>query len=81
VPKPRKQPVRLSDFQLPVSHDASVVQIDCSPSRFSELTISGSESEMKDWLGPNDLALRFVGGNEGIREAWITTATGEVAIA
>jgi hypothetical protein len=52
----------------------------CSPTRFTELTISGSEQEMQDWLGPQDLPLRFVDGREGIREARITTANGEVVI-
>ena len=53
----------------------------CSPTRFSELTISGSEGEMRDWLGPNDLPLRYVSGQRGIREARIETAQGEVVIA
>ena len=52
-----------------------------SPTRFSELTISGSERELSDWLGPHDLPLRFVAGSEGIREARITTAAGDAAIA
>jgi hypothetical protein len=52
----------------------------CSPRDFSELTISGSESEMRDWLGPHGLRLRFVGGRQGIREARIATATDEVVI-
>jgi Glyoxalase-like domain len=53
----------------------------CAPTGFSELTISGTESEMRDWLGPHDLPLRFVGGHRGIREARIATADGEVVIA
>jgi hypothetical protein len=53
----------------------------CSPTQFSGLTISGSEVEMRDWLGPNDLPLRFVSGRQGIREARIATANGEVVIA
>jgi hypothetical protein len=52
-----------------------------SPTGFSELTISGSESELSDWLGPHDLPLRFVDGREGIREARIATADGNVVIA
>ena len=52
----------------------------CSPTRFTELTISGSEREMRDWLGPHDLPLRFVAGRDGIREARIATANGQVAI-
>jgi hypothetical protein len=51
------------------------------PSGFSELTISGSESEMRDWLGPHDLPLRFIDGRRGIREARIATANGEFVIA
>jgi hypothetical protein len=53
----------------------------CSPTRFTELTISGGEREMRDWLGQNDLPLRFVAGQEGIREAQIATANGDVVIA
>jgi hypothetical protein len=45
------------------------------------LTISGSEAEMTDWLGRNGLPLRFVAGNDGIREARVATARGEVLIA
>jgi hypothetical protein len=51
------------------------------PAGFSELTISGSPSEMTDWLGRHDLPLRFVSGREGIREARIKTVRGEVVIA
>jgi hypothetical protein len=53
----------------------------CAPAGFSELTISGSESELRDWLGPHDLPLRVVAGRVGIREARIATADGEVVIA
>jgi hypothetical protein len=35
---------------------------------------------MADWLGRYDLPLRFVAGKEGIREARIATARGEVVI-
>jgi Glyoxalase-like domain len=52
----------------------------CSPGGFSELTISGDETEMRDWLGPHDLPLRFVPGREGICEARISTAKGDVII-
>jgi Glyoxalase-like domain len=51
-----------------------------SPTGFSELTISGSESELLDWLGPHDLPLRFIRGQQGIREARIGTAKGDVII-
>jgi hypothetical protein len=53
----------------------------CAPAGFSELTISGSESEMSDWLGSHDLPLRFVGGRQGIREARIATADRDLVIA
>jgi hypothetical protein len=53
----------------------------CAPSGFVELTISGSESEMRDWLGTHHLPLRFVGGRRGICEARIATADGELVIA
>lgn len=52
----------------------------CAPVGFSELTISGSASEMTDWLGRHDLPLRFVAGRDGIQEARIATARGEVVI-
>jgi hypothetical protein len=52
----------------------------CSPTHFSELTIGGSESEMRDWLGPHDLPLRFTAGPQGIREARIATAKGDVVV-
>jgi len=52
----------------------------CSPRGFSELTISGSESEMLDWLGPHRLPLRFIEGQQGICEVRIATVTGELVI-
>lgn len=52
----------------------------CSPRRFSQLTISGSEPEMRDWLGAHDLPLRFVNGTAGLVEARIQTARGEVIV-
>lgn len=52
----------------------------CSPRGFSELTISGDEDELREWLGPHDLPLRFVAGNAGIVEARIATARGDVVI-
>ena len=47
---------------------------------FSMLTIEGDEREMQDWLGPNDLPLRFHGGTTGLIEAQISTTTGPVLI-
>jgi hypothetical protein len=52
----------------------------CSPRRFSELTISGSEAEMRDWLGPHELPLRFVDGSDGMIEARISTARDEIIV-
>ncbi len=52
-----------------------------APIGFSGLTISGSESEMRDWLGPHQLPLRFVNGTSGLVEARIATPTGEIVIA
>jgi hypothetical protein len=52
----------------------------CAPRGFAQLSVGGSEAELRDWLGPHDLPLRFVGGREGIVEARISTAAGEVAI-
>jgi catechol 2,3-dioxygenase-like lactoylglutathione lyase family enzyme len=51
-----------------------------APTHFSQLTISGSELEMQDWLGPHDLPLRFVRGTGGICEARIATVNGEAVI-
>lgn len=51
-----------------------------SPTRFSQLTISGSKRELQDWLGPNDLPLHFVPGDKGLCEARIETNAGEVVI-
>jgi hypothetical protein len=52
----------------------------CAPCGFAELTISGSASEMRDWLGPHDLPLRFVEGQAGILAARVMTERGEVEI-
>ncbi len=52
----------------------------CAPRGFSELTISGSAIEMREWLGPNELPVRFVAGDQGLIEASITTANGHVVI-
>ena len=51
-----------------------------SPTRFNGLTISGSEQEHRDWLGPNDLPLEFVNGRLGVVEARVETAWGEAVI-
>jgi hypothetical protein len=51
-----------------------------APTGFTELTISGSETEMADWLGENDLPLRFIDGHCGLVEARIATALGEVVL-
>jgi hypothetical protein len=52
----------------------------CSPRGFSDLTISGSESEMLDWLGPHRLPLLFIDGQRGISEVQIATDNGELVI-
>jgi Glyoxalase-like domain len=52
----------------------------CAPTCFTELTISGSEREMAEWLGPNDLPLRFVDGSRGLFQARFATALGEVTL-
>jgi hypothetical protein len=52
----------------------------CAPSGFSELIISGSETEMTNWLGPHDLPLTFLPGRQGIREARIATLRGDVVV-
>jgi hypothetical protein len=53
----------------------------CAPGSFTELTISGSEIEMAEWLGPNDLPLRFIAGSRGLCEARFATVREEVALA
>ena len=55
------------------------VEHTCSPVGFSELAVGGSESEMLEWLGPNELPLRYVDGR-GICGARIATRKGEVVI-
>jgi hypothetical protein len=52
----------------------------CSPGGFSELTISGSEREMLDWLGPHRLPLRFIEGQQGICGVRIATAMADLVI-
>jgi hypothetical protein len=52
----------------------------CAPTCFTELTISGSATEMADWLGANDLRLRFSEGNRGLSEARFATVLGEVVL-
>jgi hypothetical protein len=52
----------------------------CAPGGFSRLTISGSAREMREWIGPHDLPLRFVDGTRGLVEARIATASGEIVI-
>jgi hypothetical protein len=52
----------------------------CTPTHVSGLTISGSEREHRDWLGPHELPLRFVDGVRGVCEARIATAAGAVVI-
>jgi len=51
-----------------------------SPGGFSELTISGSQSEMVEWLGPHELPLRFVTGTRVIAEVRIGTPEGDLVI-
>lgn len=51
-----------------------------APTGFSELTISGSRDELTEWLGPHELPLRFVPGDEGLVEVRISTAAGEVVL-
>jgi hypothetical protein len=53
----------------------------CAPGGFSSLTISGTEREMREWIGPHGLPLRFVEGTRGLVEARIATAAGAVVIA
>jgi len=43
----------------------------CRPGDFAELTIGGRRDETLEWLGPNELPLRFVSGRDGIRQVVI----------
>ena len=53
-----------------------------APIAFSGLTISGSASEMREWLGPHNLPLRFIDCTAGLVEARIATASGgEIVVA
>lgn len=51
-----------------------------APTAFSMLAISGTPEEHREWLGPNDLPLRFVPGQRGILEARIATQRGDAVI-
>ena len=51
-----------------------------APGGFSELTISGSEAEVDEWLGPHALPLRFAPGSSGIVEARVATTYGDAVI-
>jgi hypothetical protein len=51
-----------------------------APGDFAELTLGGSESELQEWLGAHQLPLRFVDGPDGIQQARIATARGDVVI-
>jgi Glyoxalase-like domain len=64
---------RLRDLYTRVAHRRA-------PTAFSQLTLSGSEDELLDWLGPHRLPLHLVAGNDGIVEARIATAAGEVIL-
>jgi hypothetical protein len=65
--------VRLRDLYTRVGHRTA-------PIAFSRLTISGSESELFEWLGPHQLPLHVVSGNAGLVEARIATAEGEIVL-
>ena len=65
--------VRLQDMYQRVGHR-------CAPTVFSQLTISCSKSELDEWIGPHDLPLRTVSGSDGLVEALVATADGEVIV-
>jgi hypothetical protein len=56
------------------------VEHSSSPTAFAGLTISGSEAEHRDWLGPHELPLDFVSGTLGVVEARVATAWGEAVM-
>jgi hypothetical protein len=65
---------RLQDVYDRVEHTSA-------PTRFSELTISAPEDEVAEWLGADhDLPLRYVDGYDGLVEAKIQTAAGDVVL-
>jgi hypothetical protein len=51
-----------------------------APRGFTELTISGSEREVREWLGPHELPLQFAPGSAGISRARIDSAAGEIVV-
>jgi hypothetical protein len=51
-----------------------------APTSFSELVVSGSPEEHLEWLGPNDLPLRFEPGERGVVEVRIATRRGQAVI-
>lgn len=52
----------------------------CAPRGFGELTISGSSAEMREWLGPHELPLRFVAGRGGLTGVTLLTEEGELSL-
>jgi len=50
------------------------------PFEFSGLYVEGDPEEMQEWLGPNELPLRFRPGSAGLYAVTIATADGEVRL-
>ncbi len=46
----------------------------------SWVEIGGDPAQVWEWIGRNDLPIRFVSGSPGIRAAGITTAAGEIVL-
>ncbi len=65
--------IRMRDIYQRVGHRTA-------PTAFSQLTISGSENELLEWLGPHRLPLRFVAGSDGLVEARIATTAEDVVL-
>ncbi len=67
------RPGRFRELYERVGHESA-------PTSFSELTISGDPQEHLEWLGPNDLPLRFEPDQRGVVEARIATRGGQAII-
>jgi hypothetical protein len=55
-------------------------QHDRRAERFAWLEVGGDERELREWLGPNELPIRYVGGERGIRAAAIATGDGGIVL-
>ena len=53
---------------------------DRKPSSFQWIEVGGDHEDLYKWLGPNDLPIRFAGGEPGIRAAAIAAEGGKIVL-